>query len=75
MSLFNWRKTMLIKMTHKTDDKSIYINTKAIVAFDEAKDGVGTRIVFDSDFAYEVKESVDAVKDAVKCCGLFCHNG
>lgn len=68
------RKQMLVKLTQKTNTLPMYINSKMVVAFDAAKDGVGTRMIFDNDFAYEFLEEIDEVKAKLKCHGLFCSN-
>ncbi len=64
---------MIAKLTKKEDGKPIYVNSNALVAWDACTDGVGSRLVFDNDFAYLVSESPKQVKHAVqKCLGIFC---
>lgn len=53
---------MVLKLTSKSDGKVLYVNSEQVKAWDAANDGVGTRLVFDADLAYEVKESPCEVK-------------
>lgn len=59
----------IAKLTKKLDGSAIYINLDKVAAFDAGKDGVGTRLVFDEVFAYEVAESVEDVRYLFSRCG------
>lgn len=60
---------MLIKVTQQ-NDKPMYVRASAIIAFDEVAEGGGSRLIFDNDFAYLVKETPEQIKKCImKCCG------
>lgn len=62
---------MTLELTHKESGKPCTVIAANIVVFDEVVDpvtllGVGTRIVFDSDFAWIVSNAYSDVKMKVK---------
>ena len=64
---------MVLKLTSKTDDKTLYVNSDRVCAWDAAQDG-GSRVVFAENHAYLVKESPQEIKCLLKRVGkLFCN--
>ncbi len=62
---------MIVKLTKKLDNKIVHVNASHLVLWDEAADGVGSRVVFDSDWAYEVVETPQEVHLLLcKCYGV-----